>query len=77
MNSIRKGCMIKGHNSDNNRWILSLIELDLYFYDYTPVYEIWIQYTNVFKRYRLETIVLDVLTDKGDTICPPPHPHPI
>ena len=22
---------IKGHNSDNNRWILSVIELDLYF----------------------------------------------
>ena len=22
---------IKGHNSDNNRWVLSLIELDLYF----------------------------------------------
>ena len=25
-------------------------------YDYIPVYEIWIQYTNVFKRYRQETI---------------------
>ena len=22
---------VKGHNSDNNQWILSLIELDLYF----------------------------------------------
>ena len=97
---------IKGHNSDNNRCILSVIELDLYFmiiylcmkyesnspmyskdiarkpffvprsraitliiivdftcnqtwpvfYYYIPVYEIWIQLTNVFKRYRPETI---------------------
>ena len=23
--------LTKGHNSDNNRWILSIIELDLYF----------------------------------------------
>ena len=26
------------------------------FYDYIPLYEIWIQFTNVFKRYRPETI---------------------
>ena len=26
------------------------------FYDYKPVYEIWIQYITVFKRYRPETI---------------------
>ena len=98
--------LTKGHNSDNNRWILFFIKLDLYFmiiylcvkyesntpmyskdiackpffiprsraitlitivdfilnrtwpvfYDYIPVYEIWIQFTNVFKRYRPETI---------------------
>ena len=35
---------IKGHNSDNNLWILSLV-----FNDYIPVYEIWTQYTNAFK----------------------------
>ena len=26
------------------------------FYDYIPVYKIWIQYTNLFKRYLTETI---------------------
>ena len=26
------------------------------FYDYIPVYKIWIQYTNLFKRYQTETI---------------------
>ena len=98
--------LTKGHNSYNYKWILSIIELDLYFmitylcmkyesntptyskditrkpffirrskaitliiiggfvhnrswpvfYDYIPVYEVWIQYSNVFKRYRPETI---------------------
>ena len=46
----------KGHNSYNNWWILPLIEPDLYFYDYLHVYKIWIQYTNLFKRYPKETI---------------------
>ena len=51
------------------------------FYDYIPVYEIWIQYPNVFKRYRPETIFVRtwrkyvrttyVRTDKGNAISPP------
>ena len=45
---------IKGHNSDNNRWIL--YGTWPVFNDYIPVYEIWIQCTNVIKRYRPETI---------------------
>ena len=45
-----------GFNSNNNEWIISIIELDLYFYDYITVYAIWIQYTNEFKKYRPETI---------------------
>ena len=101
---------VKSHNSDNNRWILSLIKLVLcfiiiylcmfyesnkamhskyitqksfylqrsraitltiigrfylwsnltgpVFYDYIPVYEIWIQYIKVFKRYCPETIFI-------------------
>ena len=43
---------IKGHYFDNDWWILSVVELDLYI----PVYEICIQYTNEFKRYCPETI---------------------
>ena len=45
------------------------------FYDYIPVYNISIQYTNPFKRYRTETKSVmyrtDGCTDSGDTICPP------
>ena len=37
---------IKGHNPGDNRWILSLIELNLYFN---------ILYINVLKRHRPET----------------------
>ena len=55
------------------------------FYDYIPVYNVSIQYTNPFKRYRTETKSVtygadgrtdgtDVRTDSGDTICPPPPP---
>ena len=43
------------------------------------MYEIWIQYTNAFKRYRPETIFRTYgtgrtygRTNKGDAICPPP-----
>ena len=36
----------KGHDSDNNWWILSVFELELYF---VIIYK-WIQYTNEFKR---------------------------
>ena len=49
---------IKNHSIDNNQWILTLIELDLYF-----VYEIWIQYTNVFIRYHPETIFFTEMKD--------------
>ena len=38
---------IKGHNSDNNLWILSVIKLDLYFMTI---------YIALFKSYRPETI---------------------
>ena len=56
----------KGHNSQNNWWILPFIKLDLHFYDYIPVYKISIQYTNPFKRYRMETICVTYGTDGWD-----------
>ena len=31
---------IKGNNSDNNEWILSIIKPKPVYYDYIPVYEI-------------------------------------
>ena len=47
---------IKGHNSDNNWWILSVIELDLYF----MIIYLCMKYDSnspmFFKRYHLETI---------------------
>ena len=69
---------IKGRNSDNNWWILSIIELDLYF-----------MITYLCMKYEFNTpmfskdiarkpfsYVRDVCTygrtDKGDAICPPP-----
>ena len=48
------------------------------FYDYIPLYKIWIQYTNPFKRYRRETHFfvwtgqIGHTMDSGDTICPHP-----
>ena len=64
---------IKGHNSDNNWWILSLIKLDLYF---VIIYLCMKYESNTpmnSKRYRPETIFCrDGHTDKGDAICPPP-----
>ena len=37
------------------------------FYDYIPVYKIWIKYTNVFKRYRPETIFhTEIKSHKSD-----------
>ena len=46
-------------------------------YDYIPLYKISIQYTNLFKRYRTETICVpygtDERTDSGGSICPTPH----
>ena len=46
----------KGPNSHNNGLIFTLIGTWPLFYDYIPVCYIWIQYTNVFKRYQTETI---------------------
>ena len=47
------------------------------FYEYIPVYKIWIQYTDLSK---METIFvsyegIDVCMDSGDIIWPPPQPH--
>ena len=74
---------IKGHNSDNNWWILSVIELDLYFMiiypcmkyeSNTPMYSKDIARKPFFVRTGQD--VRDVRmyrrTDKGDAICPPP-----
>ena len=74
---------IKGHYSDNNRWILSIIELDLYF----MIMYLCMKYesnTPMFSKdiarkpflVRMGQDVRDVRTyvrtDKGDAICPPP-----
>ena len=65
---------IKGHNSDNNWWILSLIELDLYFMiiylcmkceSNTPMYSKDIDREPFFIH-----TGWDACTDKGDAICP-------
>ena len=57
----------KGYNSKNNWWILPYIQLDIHFtIIFVPVYKIWIQYTNRFKRYQMETIFqLFFNIDKG------------
>ena len=47
---------IKGHNSKNNWWIFTLNRTWPIFYNYMLVYNIWIQYTNLFKSYGPETI---------------------
>ena len=40
------------------------------FYDYIPVYEIWIQFTNVFKSYRPETIFhMEIKGHNSDNWC--------
>ena len=68
---------IKGHNSDNNRWILFVIELDLYFMiiylcmkyeSNSPMYSKDIARKPFFER----TGRTYVRSDKGDAICPPP-----
>ena len=65
---------IKCHNSDNDRWILSVIALDLYF----MIIYLCMKYesnTPLYSIYRLETIFRTYVTgrtDKGDAICPPP-----
>ena len=74
---------IKGHNSDNNRWILSVIEIDLYFMliylcmkyeSNTPMYSTDIAWKSFFVRTGLDLrdVRTYVCTDKGDAICPPP-----
>ena len=69
---------LKGHNSDNNCWILSVIELDLYFMiiylcmkyeSNTPMYSKDIAQKPFFVR----TGRTNGRTDKGDALCPPPH----
>ena len=89
---IKKNCLetiflteIKGHNSDNNRWILSVIELDLYFLLYTLY--LCMRYESNTHMYskdiaRKPFFVLDIhtgqdvrtvrtgRTDKGNAICP-------
>ena len=64
---------IKGHNSDNNWWILSVIERDLYFMiiylcmkheSNAPMYSKDIARKPFFER--------TGRTDKGDAICPAP-----
>ena len=73
---------IKGHNSDENRWILSVIELDLYFMiiylcmkyeSNTPMYSKDIARKPFFVRTGRTYVRSYVRTDKGDAICPPPH----
>ena len=74
---------IKGHNSIKNWWILSSLELDLYFMIILHVYMKCESNTGIYiQRYCTETNhwtgrdVLQRHTDKGDTKCPPPHPAP-
>ena len=71
---------IKGHNSDNNRWILSVVEHDLYFmiiYLYmkyesnSPMYSKDIARKPFFVLTR-QDVRTYVCTDKGDAICPRP-----
>ena len=73
--------LTKGHNSDNNWWILSIIELDLYF---MIIYLCMKYKSNIpmlskdiarkpFSYVRDRTYGTYVRTDKGDAICPPPH----
>ena len=76
---------IKGHNSDNNRCILSVIKLDLYFMiiylcmkseSNTPMSS-----KDIARKPFFVLTGRDVRmyvrtygrTDKGDDICPPPH----
>ena len=70
---------IKGHNSDNNRWILSVIELNLYYMiiylcmkyeSNTPMYSKDIAREPFFVCMAQD--VRDVRMDKGDAISPPP-----
>ena len=72
---------VKGNNSDNNWWILPIIELDLYFmiiYLYmkyesnTSMYSKDIARKPFFiRRSRAITLITYGRTDKGDAICPP------
>ena len=73
---------IKGHNSDNNSWILSIIELDLYFMiiylcmkyeSNTPMFSKDIARKPFFvrKEQDVRDVRMYVRTDKGDAICPP------
>ena len=69
---------IKGHNSDNYRWILSVIELDLYLmiiYLFKKYESNAPMYSKVIARkpfLYVRDVCMYVRTDKGDAICPPP-----
>ena len=74
---------IKGHNSDNNWWILSIIELDLYFMiiylcmkyeSNTPMFSKDIARKPFFLRkgQDVRDVRMYLRTDKGDAICPLP-----
>ena len=76
---------IKGHNSDNNRCILSVIDLDLYFMiiylcmnyqSNTPMFSKDIAWKPFFvcTGQDVRDVRMYVRTDKGDAICPPPPP---
>ena len=56
----------KGHNSQNNWCFSPLIEPDLHFMIIYLCIKISIQYTNLFKRYRTETICVTYGTDGRD-----------
>ena len=68
---------IKGHNSDNNWWILSVIKRDLYF----MIIYLRMKHESNAPMYskdiaRKPFFVRTGRTDKGDAIChapPPPH----
>ena len=74
---------IKGHNSDNIRWILSVIKIDLYF----MIIYLCMKYESNTLMYSkdiarkpffvhtgqdVRDVRMYVRTDKGDVICPSP-----
>ena len=60
---------IKGHNSDNTQWILSIIKLDLYFIIICMCMK-YESNTPMFSKDKARKPFYG-RTDKGDTICPP------
>ena len=60
---------IKGHNSDNNQWILSITELDLFFM--TIYLCMKYELKDIDRKPFFARTGQDVRTDKGDAISPP------